>query len=96
MKNLAFINFVLIFIIGVGYTTSRKLEQLGAMTCSDLQAWSLEKLQKEFGPKTGQSLFDRCRGKDTRSVQLQKDRKSVSAEINYGIRFETVCALYHF
>ncbi|KAG8201801.1 hypothetical protein JTE90_027284 [Oedothorax gibbosus] len=81
---------------GVGYTTSRKLEQLGAKTCSDLQAWSLEKLQKEFGPKTGQSLFDRCRGNDSRSVQFQKDRKSVSAEINYGIRFETEADVFKF
>ena len=63
---------------------------MGVTTCDDLQKWSLTKLQQEFGPKTGQTLYKRCRGKDNRAVQLQKERKSVSAEINYGIRFEKV------
>ncbi|XP_035207104.1 DNA repair protein REV1-like isoform X2 [Stegodyphus dumicola] len=81
---------------GVGYSTSMKLEHLGVKTCDDLQKWSLSKLQQEFGPKTGQSLFSRCRGKDDRTVQPQKDRKSVSAEINYGIRFETEEEVYNF
>lgn len=73
---------------GVGYSTSSKFEHMGITTCGDLQKWSLSKLQQEFGPKTGQTFYKRCRGKDSRTVQLQKERKSVSAEINYGIRFE--------
>lgn len=77
-------------LIGVGYTTSSKFDNMGVINCGDLQTWSLSKLQQEFGPKTGQVLFNRCRGKDDRAVHLQKERKSVSAEINYGIRFEQV------
>jgi hypothetical protein len=36
----------------------------------------------------GQSLHEFCRGLDSRSLNLDPDRKSVSAEVNYGIRFE--------
>ncbi|GFY73330.1 DNA repair protein REV1, partial [Trichonephila inaurata madagascariensis] len=74
---------------GVGYTFTKKLQNLNVKTCEDLKAWTLAKLQQEFGPKTGLTLFNRCRGKDDRTVQCHKIRKSVSAEINYGIRFET-------
>lgn len=82
--------------IGVGYSTSAKFERMGVINCEDLQKWNLTKLQQEFGPKTGQTLYKRCRGKDNRTVQLQKERKSVSAEINYGIRFEKVNIVFHF
>ncbi|XP_054716537.1 DNA repair protein REV1-like [Uloborus diversus] len=81
---------------GVGYTTSKRLEQAGVSTCGDLQSWPLSRLQKEFGPKTGSGLYDRCRGKCDRKVQVQKERKSVSAEINYGIRFEEDEEVYKF
>ena len=33
-------------------------------------------------------MFEFCRGIDSRSINLVQDRKSVSAEVNYGIRFE--------
>ena len=38
----------------------------------------------------GQTLFNYCRGKDDRVIQSEKARKSVSAEVNYGIRFTQV------
>ncbi|XP_054829870.1 DNA repair protein REV1 isoform X2 [Eublepharis macularius] len=72
---------------GVGRTMESKLSALGIKTCGDLQCFSMSKLQQEFGPKTGQMLFRFCRGLDDRPVQREKERKSVSAEINYGIRF---------
>jgi len=67
-----------------------KLASLGIRTCGDLQCASMSKLQKEFGPKTGQMLYRFCRGLDDRPVRTEKERKSVSAEINYGIRFTQV------
>ncbi|XP_013790615.2 DNA repair protein REV1-like isoform X2 [Limulus polyphemus] len=73
---------------GVGPATKSRLETLGITTCGQLQSQSLQLLQKEFGQKTGQSLFDHCRGLDHRVVKSEKERKSVSAEVNYGIRFE--------
>uniref|UniRef100_A0A8B9QUF0 DNA repair protein REV1 n=1 Tax=Anas platyrhynchos TaxID=8839 RepID=A0A8B9QUF0_ANAPL len=72
---------------GVGRTMESKLASLGIRTCGDLQCASMSKLQKEFGPKTGQMLYRFCRGLDDRPVRTEKERKSVSAEINYGIRF---------
>ncbi|NWU95928.1 REV1 protein, partial [Upupa epops] len=72
---------------GVGRTMESKLASLGIKTCGDLQCASMSKLQKEFGPKTGQMLYRFCRGLDDRPVRTEKERKSVSAEINYGIRF---------
>lgn len=67
-----------------------KLSSMGLKTCGDLQCITMSKLQKEFGPKTGQMLYRFCRGLDDRPIQREKIRKSVSAEINYGIRFSQV------
>ncbi|XP_057596512.1 DNA repair protein REV1 isoform X2 [Hippopotamus amphibius kiboko] len=72
---------------GVGPSMESKLASLGVRTCGDLQYMTMAKLQKEFGPKTGQMLYRFCRGLDDRPVRTEKERKSVSAEINYGIRF---------
>lgn len=61
-----------------------KLTSLGIRTCGDLQYMTMARLQKEFGPKTGQMLYRFCRGLDDRPVRTEKERKSVSAEIDQG------------
>ncbi|XP_033358282.1 DNA repair protein REV1 isoform X2 [Bombus vosnesenskii] len=73
---------------GVGWTTTHKLNNLNVRTCAELQAISLATLQKEFGKKTGDILYNMCRGVDHSKLNLEHVRKSVSAEVNYGIRFE--------
>ncbi|KAK3098249.1 hypothetical protein FSP39_017616, partial [Pinctada imbricata] len=73
---------------GVGRSTTEKLKSLRIETCEELQKAPLSLLQKEFGPKTGLTLYKYCRGEDDRPVKLEQERKSVSAEINYGIRFK--------
>ncbi|XP_026522584.1 DNA repair protein REV1 isoform X3 [Notechis scutatus] len=78
---------LIIHLPGVGRTIESKLSSMGIKTCGDLQCITMSKLQKEFGPKTGQMLYRFCRGLDDRPIQREKTRKSVSAEINYGIRF---------
>nr|XP_023854397.1 DNA repair protein REV1 [Salvelinus alpinus] len=75
---------------GVGRSMGGKLASLGVRSCGDLQQVSLQRLQKEFGPRTGQTLFRFCRGLDDRPVRSEKERKSVSAEMNYNIRFTQV------
>ncbi|XP_036401032.1 DNA repair protein REV1-like isoform X2 [Megalops cyprinoides] len=75
---------------GVGRSMGYKLASLGVRTCGDLQQVSMSRLQKEFGPRTGQTLFRFCRGLDDRPVRSERERKSVSAEMNYGIRFTQV------
>ncbi|XP_075056261.1 DNA repair protein REV1 isoform X2 [Mixophyes fleayi] len=72
---------------GVGRSMEYKLSSFNVKTCGDLQNLTMSKLQKEFGPKTGQMLYRFCRGLDDRPIRKEKERKSVSAEINYGIRF---------
>ncbi|XP_067889987.1 DNA repair protein REV1 isoform X2 [Heterodontus francisci] len=72
---------------GVGRTLEHKMASIGVKTCGELQQILMPTLQKEFGPKTGQMLYRFCRGLDDRPVRTEKERKSVSAEINYGIRF---------
>ena len=57
-------------------------------TCVELQTVGLPALQKEFGKKTGELLYNMCRGIDNSKLSLEHVRKSISAEVNYGIRFE--------
>lgn len=72
---------------GVGGTTTHKLRKMNVHTCEDLQKVSLSVLQKEFGKKIGEQLHKMCRGLDDTKLNLEHIRKSVSAEVNYGIRF---------
>lgn len=73
---------------GVGRQTTHKLESIGHSTCGSLQSLSLITLQRHLGNKTGAQLFDQCRGRDLNPLSFHTIRKSVSAEVNYGIRFE--------
>lgn len=82
---------------GVGRATLKKLGLL--TTCGGLQKeWPLERLQKQLGVKAGKGLYEHVRGHDTRPFDFsgQHKRKSVSAEVNYGIRLQTVEDLDRF
>lgn len=74
---------------GVGWSMNRKLKLMGVTTCGQLQEIPQSTLQKEFGPKTGLSLYRGCRGQDDQQIKTNQERKSVSAEVNYGIRFKS-------
>lgn len=73
---------------GVGRQIAHKLESIGHDTCGSLQSLSLVTLQHHLGNKTGSQLFDQCRGRDLNPLSFHTVRKSVSAEVNYGIRFD--------
>ena len=75
---------------GVGYALNQKLQSLNVVTCTDLQRISISVLRREFGQKTGEMLFKFSRGQDDRQLKIERERKSVSAEINYAIRFTQV------
>lgn len=81
---------------GVGWSTSQKLGEMNIKFCADLETVPLYELQKEFGKKNGQQLYDMCRGIDNTKLNLEHVRKSVSAEVNYGIRFENTAAAHEF
>ncbi len=72
---------------GVGYSTTRKLREMNVETCPQLSNLSIEKLKDIFGQKTGKILHNFARGIDERELKTETERKSVSVDINYGIRF---------
>ena len=74
----------------MGWALRDKLQALNVHSCAELQQLSLQTLQQQFGTKTGKNLYNICRGVDDRPLKTEHTRKSVSAEINYGIRFTQV------
>ena len=72
---------------GVGRSTEYTLRNLNLVTCGDLQLERLGTLQQHIGTKFGQTLYNMCRGLDDRKLVFDQIRKSVSVEVNYGIRF---------
>ncbi|XP_022215367.2 DNA repair protein Rev1 [Drosophila obscura] len=72
---------------GVGSSMRHKLEQAGLQNCGDVQGVSLETLETVLGKKLALTLHQNCRGIDLRPLVYEQQRKSVSAEVNYGIRF---------
>lgn len=74
---------------GVAYSLGAKLEELGVKFVKDIRQLTKEKLTSTLGPKTGTKLYEYARGIDNAEVGDVAPRKSVSAEINWGIRFVT-------
>lgn len=77
---------------GVGYSLMDKvIAETGksSPTITDLLRVPKERLMKVLGPKTGQKLYDYSRGIDPTNLDHTAERKSVSVDINYGIRFDT-------
>ncbi|KAK7970507.1 DNA repair protein REV1 [Apiospora saccharicola] len=72
---------------GVAYSITGKLEEIGVKLVSDIRQISKERLTGTLGPKTGEKLWEYARGIDRAEVGDQPIRKSVSAEVNWGIRF---------
>ncbi|UNI21065.1 deoxycytidyl transferase [Purpureocillium takamizusanense] len=72
---------------GVSYSLGGKLEELGVKFVKDIREISRERLTSALGPKTGEKLAEYARGIDRSEVGEQPPRKSVSAEVNWGIRF---------
>lgn len=74
---------------GVAYSIGGKLEEIGVKYVKDVREVTKERLMTTLGPKTGQKIWDYSRGIDHVEVGEQVLRKSVSAEVNWGIRFVT-------
>uniref|UniRef100_A0A0X3NRB1 DNA repair protein REV1 n=1 Tax=Schistocephalus solidus TaxID=70667 RepID=A0A0X3NRB1_SCHSO len=72
---------------GIGRSTAERLLTKHVTTCGDLrQKLSLPQLSNLLGAKTGKRLYQLCQGKDSSDLMLDRFAKSVSAEINYGVR----------
>lgn len=74
---------------GVAWSIGGKLEEIGIKFVKDIREVTREKLINTLGPKTGEKIWDYSRGIDRTEVGDQVIRKSVSAEVNWGVRFET-------
>ncbi|KAH8840946.1 hypothetical protein MCOR27_007409 [Pyricularia oryzae] len=72
---------------GVAYSIKNKLEEVGVRLVKDVRELSRGRLTTILGPKTGERLWEYSRGIDKAEVGDQPMRKSVSAEVNWGIRF---------
>ena len=74
---------------GVGYSTTSKLNDLGITNCRQLREIPICELHTEFGKKLGTTLYNFARGIDNRSLTMDVERKSLSADVNFGIRFQS-------
>ncbi|XP_050260603.1 DNA repair protein REV1 isoform X3 [Quercus robur] len=75
---------------GIGHVLEEKLKKQNVWTCGQLRMISKDSLQKDFGLKTGEMLWNYSRGLDNRLVGLIQESKSVGAEVNWGVRFKDV------
>lgn len=70
-------------LFGVGKVTAQKLHKMRIKTCRDLQTLSIFELTEKFG-KFGQRLYEQARGQDSRAVEPNRERKSLSVERTFA------------
>ncbi|KAF5388723.1 hypothetical protein D9757_004806 [Collybiopsis confluens] len=74
---------------GFGRAAKQKaVGKWGTSALGDLEGKSKDALREVFGKTTGETLYNLIRGVDERRLENDKERKSVSCDINYGIRFQ--------
>jgi DNA repair protein REV1 len=73
---------------GIAWSIGGKLEEIGIKLVKDIRECTREKLINTLGPKTGEKVWDYSRGIDRVEVGEGVVRKSISAEVNWGVRFE--------
>ncbi|PWW73755.1 hypothetical protein C7212DRAFT_214769 [Tuber magnatum] len=76
---------------GFGHNITKKVEEhFRADTVRLVKGISRERLKAELGEKTGEKLWRYCRGIDDTLVgQDASERKTISVDVNYGVRFVT-------
>jgi DNA polymerase-4 len=74
---------------GIGPATERRLDQLAIRSCGELQRFSRIELQQFFG-RFGIELYDLARGIDTRTVEPDRPRKSLSTEETFSSDLHTL------
>ncbi|XP_043710957.1 DNA repair protein REV1 isoform X4 [Telopea speciosissima] len=81
---------------GIGHVLEEKLKKRHIQTCGQLRMISKESLQKDFGAKTGDMLWNYSRGIDNRMVGVVQETKSIGADVNWGVRFNDLKDSQHF
>ncbi|KAF7312418.1 DNA repair protein [Mycena indigotica] len=75
-----------------GFAASARVkaeEKLGSIALKDLAKKTRAALSDALGPKTGEKLYNAIRGIDDTPLVSDRQPQSVSAELNYGIRFKS-------
>ncbi|KAG8758172.1 deoxycytidyl transferase [Ceratobasidium sp. 423] len=72
-----------------GAVRDKAVVHFGTSRLGDLAKHGKNTLQRALGDKNGERIWNAIRGIDDRSLESDKPRKSVSADVNYGIRFES-------
>lgn len=72
---------------GFGSSLGSRIEELGVRFVKDVRDIPRERLVSSLGQKTGLKIWEYARGIDKAEVGNEVQRKSVSAEVNWGIRF---------
>jgi len=93
---------------GIGRSIEGKLLEIidcpnNVALVENLRPLSKSRLMTVFGEKTGLKLYNYCRGIDDSSIEIDINdpssvlgRKSVSVDVNFGIRFTTMDQLDNF
>jgi DNA repair protein REV1 len=72
---------------GVGYRLNKKLLEQGLQSCGQLWEYSADQLKNLFGDASGQLLWNSSRGIDHTALTPVQARRSIGAEVNWGLRF---------
>ncbi|KAE9414462.1 hypothetical protein Angca_003715, partial [Angiostrongylus cantonensis] len=84
---------------GMGYQTYSKIVSVfgNVEKCRDLQTLSRNELERVLGKKVADQIYKMCRGEvDEKDFVSSNIRKSISCDINYGIRFTKKSEVCHF
>lgn len=69
---------------GVGPATFSKLKRIGILTVADLATMERSALEQVVGRSNGRHLHDLAWGRDSRSVEPEREAKSIGREETYG------------
>lgn len=75
---------------GVGWSGSKKIKELGIETCGQLQGFDVQVLLESFGEKRGRMLHNFASGIDTQPLTFEFERKTITVEVGWGVRFNTI------
>ncbi|XP_052725582.1 DNA repair protein REV1 isoform X3 [Vigna angularis] len=81
---------------GIGHVLQEKLKKQNIYTCGQMRIISKASLQRDYGIKTGEMLWNYSRGIDNRLVGNFQECKTVGADVNWGVRFKDIKDCEHF
>lgn len=82
---------------GVGWATHKELVRQGVRTVRELRQTSVLMLQQWFGENAGPALLQKSQGIDDTPLKTQPaPRKSIGAQVSWGVRFSTVAQVEVF